>query len=442
MLFHSASGLEGLLRGCVEVHGNAVRIIDAGRLREERIDALVYNAMFQPSERVRYFLAWLIRQVAAGNAIYPSSLQGWYARVGRGQAPSFTIPALRLRMISYAAGRAAFRAMRETGAGAVVFSLDGAAKPAQSPLDYATCLLAAAIREGYEGPLFLEADFLRAQPGADERLKELVGEALNAGFFNLEFGLTRLKNLSLPDPTEQEQAYSTDCAALAGFVRQAEPAGVGSAIGIRFDAALEQLVLRLRTFVPGFETEFTSRAGHVPGIGKFDLSLGRVEDLGQAKDFAEVALREFYLPTSVSLEGEAVEDELIEAVATFPWVGVNLGARLEAQMFVHPAFPSQLRQEMQRWLETACPGRGDSVRPWAYEQFKRELWDLPEEIQEAIMAELQASLVDTIRWFKADDSIHLMIEAVNIQQTELPRPVEGYHQDAETYYRDILDRLG
>ncbi len=461
MLFHSASGLEGLLRGCLEVRSDGVRIIDAQRLREERIDALVYNAMFQPSERVRYFLAWLIRQAAAGNAIYPASLKGLYAMAARGQTPKFTVPAVSLRAMTYAGGRSAFQAAWETGTGALVFNLDGAAKPAQSPLDYATCLLAAAIREGYEGPLFLEADFLHAQPVTDEaahgdeleRLKELAEEALNEGFFNLEFDTTRLENLTLPDPTEQEQACYLDCAALASFVRQTEPGGVGSAIGIRFNCHgdLEHRVQRLRAFMTGFETEFTSRAGHVPGISKFNLNIRGEEDLGMAVDFAEVALREYWLPTSVGQEGAALPDDLIEAVVDLPFVEVHLGSRLEERIFDHPAFPAQLRQAMQRWIEACASARqaGQSdedlrlaMRPLAYEQFKRELWDLPGQTQEAIMADLKADLVEIIRRLRVEDSIHLVIDAVTIQQTELPRPVEGYHQDAKTYYRDILDQLG
>jgi hypothetical protein len=462
MLFHSATGLEGLLRDCLEVRDNGVKIIDAHRLREERIDALVYNAMFQPSERVRYFLSWLIRQVAAGNAIYPASLQGLYTAAARGQTPTLTLPAISLRVMTYAGGRAAFRAARETGAGALAFNLDAAAKPAQSPLDYATCLLAAALREGYEGPLFLQANFLHERPMADEpahsdeleRLKELVEEALNEAFFNLELDATRMENLTLPDLSAQEQACYADCAELASFVRQTEPGGVGSAIGIQFNSRgdPEHRVQRLRAFMTGFETEFTSRAGHVPGISKFNLNIRGKVDLDIAADFAEVARREYWLPTSVSMDSAAMPDDVIEAVADLPFVGAHLGSRLEDRILDHLAFPGQLRQAMQHWIDTTYgeahqPGEGDedfyrAMRPLAYEQFKREMWDLPRQTQEAIMADLQTGLVEDIKRLKVEDSIHLAIDTVNIQQTELPRPIEGYFQDAETTYRDILDQLG
>jgi hypothetical protein len=69
MLLRSAQGLKELLSGILEVKDNRVDFIDAHRLRTERLDPLVYNAVFHESERLRYFLCWLIRRVASGLAI-------------------------------------------------------------------------------------------------------------------------------------------------------------------------------------------------------------------------------------------------------------------------------------------------------------------------------------------------------------------------------------
>lgn len=401
MLFHSASGLEGLLRDCLEVRGNEVRIVDAHRLREERLEALVYNALCQPEERVRYFLCWLIRQAASGCAVYSASLAGLYARAGRGQAPKFALVAVSLPRLPYAAGRAAFRAVRETGSGALVFSLDGTG----GPVEYATCLLAAALREGYEGPVFLEADHLCAAAAEDlPSLQERAEEALAAGFFNLLFDPSRLVDPTPPAPAVQ--AAYTLCAALAGSVRRSEPKGVGSAIGVRFDCCGDtDLVPCLRAFMEGFEVEFVSRAGHVPGIAKFELRVRGAADLPAAADFAEVARREYFLPTGIGLEDAAVLEEVLEA-ANLPFAGLRLGGWPADRLCAHP-----------------------------------DWWDLPQERQEALIGELAADWVAMLKRLEATDTIHPVLESVTIQKTELPRPTEGYHQDAETYYRDILDQL-
>ncbi len=415
MLFHSAAGLEGLLRDCLEVRGNSVKIVDAHKLREERLDALIYNALFQPEERVRYFLAWLIRQAASGHAIYPASLGALYAKQGRGQIPKLVIPAASLEAMTYAAGRAAFRAAKEVGCGALVFSLEGVDTP--SPLDYATCLLAAAIREGYEGPLFLEADFLQAEPGKRENLQDRVEEALNTGFFNLLLDPRRLIDVTLPDPKAQVEAAYTLCAELASLMRRSEPEGVGSAIGIRFNCRGDaDLVPRLRAFMEGFEPEFVSRAGHVPGIATFDLSIRGVADLDAAVDFAEVARREYYLPTGLSLEEEAATEEVLEAMLNLPFGQIHFGDWLEAKLAARPDLAA---------LEQAS-----------------QWWELQDQEQQALIDDLKDEWRGILQRLGAVDNIHLVVETVAIQQTELPRPKEGYHQDAETYYRDILDQLG
>ncbi|MCX8050029.1 MAG: hypothetical protein N3A55_10300, partial [Methylohalobius sp.] len=332
MLFHRASGLEGLLRGCLEVHGSSVRIVDAHRLREQRLDALLYNALFQPEEKVRYFLCWLIRQAAAGNAIHPASLGGLYAKVARGQAPKFTIPTISLHAMPYWAGRSVFRAMREVGCGAVALSLDGSAESAPSPLEYATCLLAAAMREGYEGPVFLEADFLCADSDQTGLIQELLEGAINAGFFNVLLDPRRLEDLTHPDPSAQVEASYTFCAALASFVRQIEPQGVGSAISIRFGLGDANTALRLRAFVEGFDREFVRRAGHVPGISRFDLNVRSELDLDAAVELAEVARREYLLPTGVDLPGTSFADEWLEALVNMPFAQVHLGDWLKARV--------------------------------------------------------------------------------------------------------------
>jgi hypothetical protein len=405
MLFHSASGLEGLLRDCLEVHGNSVKIVDAHRLREDRLDALLYNALLQPNEKVRYFLCWLIRQAASECAIYPASLAGLYAKAGRGQIPKFILPAATLRHIPYAASRAAFRAAREAGSGAVVFSLSP--EPTLSPVDYATCLLAAALREGYEGPLFFEADHLCAEAAEDvSRLQDGIEEALAAGFFNLLFDLSRLVDLTLPE--SNAQAACTLCAELASSVRRNEPKGVDSALGVRFACRSDtDLVPFLRAFMEGFEVAFVSRAGHVPGIGKFDLRIRGVVDLPVAIDFAEVARREYFLPTRISVEDASALEQVLAEEERLPFAELHLGD----------------------WL-------ADKL------SFYTQPWDLSREEQEALIDELAADWEALFKRLKAVDNIHLVLESVTIQQTELPRPAEGYHQDAETYYRDILDQLG
>ena len=460
MLLRSAPGLKTLLSDTVEVRDNRVELIDAHRLRTERFDPLVYNAVFHESERLRYFLCWLIRRIASGLAIYPASLQGLYAAAARGQVHRFTAPAVSLRVMPYAAARACFRAAKATGCGAMILDLGQNATegPAQLPVEYATCLLAAAIREGYEGPVFLQANYLHERRASDDtehgdeldRLQDLAEEALGAGFFNLELDTADLEDLSLPDPAEQEKECYEDAAQLAGFVRKTEPAGVDTNLGVRMNSRGDAVHLphRFRAFMDGFAGEFTDRAGHVTGIAKLSLHIHSAEELRMAHDLAEVARREYALATGVHYDGAPLPDELFAELPHIAVVEAHLGTRYEDLILHHPAFPAQLRDELYRWIdETYGELRGpeqDSanfhlqMRMTALDRFKQQLWDIAPENKDPIMAELQETFVADFKRLKVEDTIYPALAAINIQDTELPRPVEGYYHDVEATYRDLV----
>jgi hypothetical protein len=460
MLLQSALGLTELLSNTLEVKDNRVNIICAHRLRTERIDGLIYNAVFHESERLRYFLCWLIRRAASGLAVYPASVQGLYAAAARGQVRRFTAPAVSLRAMTYDAARACFRAAKETGCGAMILDLgrNALVGPAQPPLEYATCLLAGAIREGYEGPVFLQANYLHERCAADntehgdelDRLQDLAEEALDAGFFNLELDTADLEDLSLPDPADQERASCADAAQLAGFVRTTEPAGVDTHLGVKMNSHGDAMHLphRFRAFMEGFATEFTGRAGHVTGIGKLSLHIRSADELRLIHDLAEVARREYALATGVNYDGAPLPEVLLAELPRLPVVEVHFGTRYEDLILHHPAFPAQLRDAMHGWIDqTYGELRGpeqdhanfyQQMRMEALERFKQQLWDLAPENKDPIMADLQKTFVSDFKRLKVEDTIHLALAAINIQDTELPRPVEGYYHDVEATYRDLV----
>jgi hypothetical protein len=459
MLLERATDLRMLLSNTLEVKDNRVKIVDPHRLRTERIDPLVYNGVFHESERLRYFLCWLIRRAAAGMAIYPASAQVLYAAAARGRLRRFTAPAVSLRAMTYDAARACFRAAKQTGCGAMVLDLGRNATegPAQSPVEYATCVLAGAIREGYEGPVFLQADYLRERRAPDDdeqgdelaRFEDLAEEALGAGFFNLDLDTSDLEDLGIPDPSEQERASCAYAARLAAFVRKTEPAGVDTNLGVRMKSHGDSahLAQRFRAFMGGFATEFTDRAGHVTGIGKLGLEIRGADELGMVRDLAEVARREYALATGVSCHGAPVPDELLAELPRLSIVEVDMGARYEELVLHHPAFPARLRDAMADWIDRtygAVRGPGQDrasfrlqLRMTALEAFKRQMWDLPPESKDPVMADLQRTLVADLKRLEVEDTIHLTLANVNIQDTELPRPVEGYYHDVEATYRDL-----
>src|SRR5258708_1015307 len=83
------------------------------------MDALVREAVFwnEDAGTGARGLLWEIGQRAG---VRPASIHELYMARGRGEVPSFTTPAMNVRIMSYDTGRAIFRAARRLDAGAII----------------------------------------------------------------------------------------------------------------------------------------------------------------------------------------------------------------------------------------------------------------------------------------------------------------------------------
>ena len=72
----------------------------------------------------------------------------------------------------------------------------------QRPAEYAVAVTAAAIKAGYYSPLFIQGDHFQvsakkfARPGEEVReIKDLIWEAIEAGFYNIDIDTSTLVDL-------------------------------------------------------------------------------------------------------------------------------------------------------------------------------------------------------------------------------------------------------
>ena len=105
---------------------------------------------------------WAIQQAALAAGIVPSSVQELYLACAAGAWSGRTVPAMNLRGWTYQTCRAVFRAAKELDSKLFIFeqAVGEALYAQQPPLEYAAGVLAAALREGHVGPVFLQADNL------------------------------------------------------------------------------------------------------------------------------------------------------------------------------------------------------------------------------------------------------------------------------------------
>ena len=103
---------------------------------------------------------WLIWEIGQAVGVQPSSIHDLYRARGRGLTGGFTVPAMNIRGMAYDTGRALFRAAIKLKVGALIQEIARSeiAYTDQRPAEYVAVMLAAALREGFRGPIFIQGD--------------------------------------------------------------------------------------------------------------------------------------------------------------------------------------------------------------------------------------------------------------------------------------------
>src|SRR3990170_3130567 len=97
----SVDELKNIIKGVMTISKDgSVKVEDAAVLRG-RMDKLVQTAVFCEDAKVRDAARWLIRASAMEVGVVPSSIQGVYDAMGRGEVSGFSVPAINVRGLTY-----------------------------------------------------------------------------------------------------------------------------------------------------------------------------------------------------------------------------------------------------------------------------------------------------------------------------------------------------
>src|SRR5688572_26210260 len=238
--FKDIPSLKAALSGVATIDG-AVKVTDRKKFVSQTIDDLVQTAVFGPDAAVKDAARWVIRCAANDLGAVSSSIQGLYDAFAAGKAKGFTVPAHNIRGLAYDKARAIFRAAKTLDAGAFIFEI---AKSEMGycdlrPAEYAPCILAGAIKEGWQGPVFIQGDhfqfamkdYEKDPVATTEGIKKLTKEAIDAGFYNIDIDSSTLVVLERPTVKEQQRDNYERAAELTAFIRQHEPKGVTISVG-------------------------------------------------------------------------------------------------------------------------------------------------------------------------------------------------------------------
>ena len=388
------------------------------------MDALVRDAVFgDPAARDR--ARWLIWEIGQQAGVRPASIHDLYLARGRGEVPPFTTPAMNIRVLTYDAGRAIFRAARRLDAGAVICEIARSeiAYTDQRPAEYVAVMTAAALREGFDHPIFIQGDHVQVNAkkyatDAEAELaaiRALIEEELHAGFYNIDVDTSTLVDLSQKTLDAQQRVNYERAAELTKFIRDRQPPGVTVSVGAEIGevGGKNSDVHELQAFMDGYQRTL-ERLQCRPGISKIsvqtgtshggvvlpDGSIAKVQlDLDALKALSRDAREKYGIGGAVQHGASTLPADAFGQFPACEAVEIHLATNFQTIVFDHPALPAALRTEINEWVKRECKDewkKGDTEEQFIYKSrkkaigpFKRRLWDLPEEIRARIGADLE-----------------------------------------------------
>ena len=171
----------------------------------DALDSILYQAVFEKDENKKRGSLEVIKEISKGEGAIPSSIQRLFEEMGKSY-PGFTVPAINIRRLAYDVARSVFRKALELDVGAFVFEIARSeiGYTDQRPLEYAAVVMAAALKEGWRGPIFIQGDHFQFSRKNYEKnpeqetnnIKTLVKEAIGAEFYNIDIDAPRLSRKS------------------------------------------------------------------------------------------------------------------------------------------------------------------------------------------------------------------------------------------------------
>jgi fructose/tagatose bisphosphate aldolase len=443
------STLVDLYAGAVALAPGGVTVRDPAGLRTPATDQLVQRAVFGQGDE-REAARWLLWELGQTTGARPASINALYQARGRGDVGGFTVPAINVRMMAYDTARAIFRAARAGKAGAIILEIARSeiAYTDQRPAEYVAVLIAAALREGYALPLFIQGDHCQvnqkkyqADPeGEVGEVKKLIAEEIGAGFYNVDVDTSTLVDLSHPTLEEQQRANYERAAEITAFIRGLEPEGVTVSVGAEIGEVgmKNSTVAELHAFMRGYNRSLASLGNHA-GISKISVQTGTSHggvvlpdgsiadvklDLEALAALSRVAREEYGLAGAVQHGASTLPSNAFGNFPRIETAEIHLATNFQNIAFDHARLPAELRERLRGWVDENAAGERKSSdtneqfyyksRKKAIGPFKREFWSLPEDVRGAIAADLErtfAFLFEQLNVNGTEDHIHRFVHA-------------------------------
>ena len=399
----------------VTVLDGRVTVHDESAIASPAMDKLAYTAVFGEPE-ARDDARWLIWEIGQAVGVQAWSIHDLYLARGRGETGGFTVPAMNIRGMAYDTARSLFSAAVKLKVGALIVEIARSeiAYTDQRPSEYVAVMLAAAMREGFRGPLFIQGDHFQVSakkfavdPVTEVNgVKQLAREAIAAGFYNIDVDTSTLVDLSKPTLREQQRTNYEQAVELALTVRQLQSEGVTISIGGEIGEVGTQnsTVEELETYMDGFNETLMKRSPGTEGLSKISVQSGTTHggvvladgsiadvkiDFDTLARLSKVAREKYGLAGAVQHGASTLPDSAFHNFPRTETAEIHLATNFQTMLYDN--IPEGLREEIYEWLRQNAkderkPTDTDEqffykTRKKALGPFKRRFWDLPPDVK-------------------------------------------------------------
>jgi len=385
------------------------------------IETLIYTSVFNSSEDERKKARLEIRSLAQKHGVYPASIHQLYMEYGQGKHKNATIPAFNLRNLTYDFGRLIFRLMKEKNIRAGIFEIarGESTYTAQTHDEFATSVLAAAIAENWQGPVYIQADHTQFSAekyaidpkGQAEVLKKFIKTAVDAGFYNIDIDASTLVDLTKTDLKEQQKENAHMTAVLTDYIREIEPEGVTVSIGgeIGHIGGKNSTVGEFEAYMQLVEGE---RSKTKPGLSKVSVQTGTshggivmpdgtikqaIVDFTVLETIGKVARETYKMGGPVQHGASTLPTAMFHNFPAVNTLEIHLATGF--QNIIFEFMPDELRKEIYAWLDVNCAserkeGQTDEqfyykTRKKANGPFKERIWKMNANHKKKVMEGLE-----------------------------------------------------
>ena len=423
------------------------------------VEMLAMDLIMSEDLERKKILAKKIFTIAYKKGVYLSSIHEFYMSRGRGDFSGFTVPAINLRSMTLDLARAIFRVAKRNNCGAFIFEIAKSEMgyTAQPPIEYSSVILAAAIKEEYTGPVFIQGDHFQANPkefqeNPDkelEGLQAIISDAVGAGFYNIDIDSSTLVDLSKKEIKKQQHFNYEVCARLTQFIRRIEPKGITVSVGGEIGEVGHQNSTPedLHAFMTGYNERL--RKG-LTGISKIsvqtgtshggvvlpDGSIAQVKlDFDTLKILSELARKEYGLAGAVQHGASTLPQEAFHKFPEVETAEVHLATEFQNMIYESKHFPQGLKAKIYEWLKINAASEkkeGETEEQFFYKTrkkalgpFKKDIMGLPRGTRDAIAKEIEEKFEFLFKQLNAVNNKELVDKYVTLKRVIVRKRQDG-----------------